>query len=296
MTINRRRAPSSEISSEKKLGGHQRERIYATLIGGERLGGTQKGDVKDKNGNLHSVKSGKKWQVFLYVYNRISKSNYLNILLPCQKAFPEDYEQYSEDRTKCIAFKEEYIKNHGRDAATHLSNDDVAKHMGANTYMESKNRLEKATISVCNALKDKDRLRNFLGEALFNNAEVSFLAIKDSTYKKDGLFKVFAKEDVLDILSAKLLPAVSTAGRVPEDYNIAGQKTLLRYKTTSGKLKNIVEIEIRNDSTSKYRLVRFNMYSKDTLFLLLDSQPRIPVKYLCKHVVAHGQATETLRI
>ena len=32
--------------------------------------------------------------------------------------------------------------------------------------------------------------------------------------------------------------------------------------------KNIVEIEIRNDSEIHYKQVRFNMYSKDALFLL----------------------------
>lgn len=292
MTINRRRAPSHEISSEKKLGGHQRERKYAALIGGEHLSGTQKGDVKDKQGKLHSVKSGRKWQVFLYRYDRISQSNHLNILLPCLEAFPKSHEKYFKDRTTCIALKEAYIKYRGRDAAIRLSNADVAKQLGANAYMESKDRLEKATASVCTELKDKDRLRDFLGEALFNNAEVSFLAIEDSTYKKDGLFKVFTKEDVLDILSDRLFPDVSTAGRVPIDYNVAGQKTLLCYKKPNGVQKNIVEIEIRNDSDVHYREVRFNMYSKDTLYLL----SHLTGKSLCKQVVAYGRAMETLLI
>jgi len=296
MTINRRRAPSREISKEKKLSGHLREQAYAALIGGEVLRGTGKGDVKDKNGNLHSVKSGKKWQVFLYGYSRICSSLHLNILRPSLDAFPEDANRYFKDRIKCITFKEEYIKNHGRNATIQLSNNDIAKHLGINTYVKSKNRLAKTTISICNALKDKDRLRNFLDEALFNNAEVEFLVIKDSTYKKDGLFKVFAREDVLDILSAKLFPSVSTAGRVPEDYNVAGQKTLLRYKRTIGQPKNIVEIEVRNDSHGHYRQIRFNMYSQDTLSLLLDRPQPLPVKYLGKYVVAYGQAIKTLRI
>ena len=60
------------------------------MIGGVVIKGIQKADIKDKNGKLHSVKSGKKWQVFLYAYNRIAASKYLNILLPCQDAFPED--------------------------------------------------------------------------------------------------------------------------------------------------------------------------------------------------------------
>ncbi len=290
MTINRRRAPSSKISSDKKLGGHQREGDYATLIGGKVVGGTIKGDVKDKNGNLHSVKSGKKWQVFLYGYTRICKSHYLNILRPCLDAFPEDYDQYVKDRTKCIAYKEEYVKNHGKDATRYLSNDIVTKYLGANTYVESKNRLALTTTSICNALKNKDYLRKFLNEALFNDGEVEFLAIKDDTYDKDGLFKVFAKEDVLDILSSKLFPSVSIAGRVPEDYNVAGQKTLLCYKKTPKQTKNIVEIEIRNDSGIHYRQVRFNMYSKDTLSLLTDSPIPLPIKYFHENVAVYGKA------
>lgn len=296
MTINRRRAPSSKISRDKKLSGHRREKDYATLIGGKVLGGTQKGDVKDKNGNIHSVKSGKKWQVFLYGYNRICNSRHLNILRPCLDAFPENYNQYVRDRTKCITFKEEYVKNYGKDATRHLSNDVVAKHLGANTYVESKNQLAKNTTPICNALKNKDRLRCFLGEALFNNTEVEYLAIKDDTYKKDGLFKVFAKEDVLDILSSGLLPSASIAGRVPEDYNVAGQKTLFCYKKTTIQKKNIVEIEIRNDSHIHYRQVRFNMYSKDTLTLLIDRPQPLPVKYFYENVVVYGKAIETFCI
>ena len=63
MTINRRRAPSSQISSEKKISGHSREYEFSELIEGSVISGTQKGDVK-KNNDLFSVKGGKKWQIF----------------------------------------------------------------------------------------------------------------------------------------------------------------------------------------------------------------------------------------
>lgn len=291
MTINRRRAPSSQISSDKKLSGHKQEEVYATLIGGKVLHGTQKGDVKDKNGKLHSVKSGKKWQVFLYGYNRISASLHLNILKTCLEAFPEDSKQYFIDRIKCISYKEDYIKIHGRELARNLSNEVLEKHLGANTYVESKRQLAKTINAICDVLKNRDQLRKFLEEALFNNTDVEFLAIKDGTYKKDEIFKVFAKKDVLDVLSAKLHPSISSAGRVPEDYNVAAQKTLLCYEK-NGRQKNIVEIEIRNDSDTHYRQVRFNMYSQDTLFLLLNSPQCLPVKSLNEHVVIHGKAIE----
>ena len=39
MKINRRRAPSTEISREKKLAGHKLENIVAELINGEVIKG-----------------------------------------------------------------------------------------------------------------------------------------------------------------------------------------------------------------------------------------------------------------
>jgi len=294
MTINRRRAPSSQISRDKKLGGHERENDFAGLIQAKTISGTQKGDVIDEKGNLFSVKSGKKWQVFLYGYDRISSSRHLKILQPCLEAFTKDPQQYFKDRIKCIEYKEAYVKAHGRAKAKQLPNDEVINFLGSNAYIEAKERLAKSTDSVRERLKDKNTLRQFLSEALFNNEEVSFLAIKDTTYKKDELFKVFAKEDVLDTLTDRLFSEVSRAGNVPEDYNVAAQKTLLCYLKPNGKSKNIVEIEIRNDSVEHYRQVRFNMYSKDALTLLLERPSPLPVKEPFNGVKVYGQAIKLL--
>jgi len=268
MTINRRRAPSSKISSEKKRKGHKNEDIFASLINGEVIKGTQKGDVKDRNEKLHSVKSGKKWQIFLYSYSRISQSLNLNILKYCQDSFPSDYQTYLSDREKCIAFKENYIKTNGRTAAKSLSNEEVSKNIGKNLYESSKYFLKDNTLKVCDTLKDKTKLRNFYNEALFNNDEVDYLTIKDNQNISDNLFLIFDKNDVLNILVESTFVSTSKAGNVPEDFNVDGQKVLICYKQASGKSKNIIEIEVRNESESKYRSIRFNMYSKDTLSLL----------------------------
>lgn len=296
MPINRRRAPSSQISREKKVSGHLRESDYATLIDGKTIKGTQKGDVIDKKGNLYSVKSGKKWQVFLYRYDRISVSRYLKILQPCLDAFTKNTNLYFEDRIKCIAFKEAYVKKYGRAQAKQLSNNEVKNALGANAYILSKEQLAQSTSAVRESLKDKAILRKFLGEALFNNEEVSFLVIKDSTYKKDEFFKVFAKQDILDIFSSKLFPEVSKAGNVPEDYNVAAQKILLCYLKANGISKNIVEIEIRNDSDKHYREVRFNMYSKDTLTLLLEMAEPLHTHETCSGVKLYGRAVKILEL
>jgi hypothetical protein len=138
-------------------------------------------------------------------------------------------------------------------------------------------------------------LREFLMEALFNNQEVDFLAIRDDTYIKDKKFRIFEREEVIEILSRRLEPSVSQAGKVPEDYNVASQKTLLCYKKENGKNKNIVEIEIRNDSSTHYRQVRFNMYSRDTLYLLLRELDKKPSMEINESVIAYGKALSKFR-
>ena len=268
MTINRRRAPSSKISSEKKRKGHKNEDIFASLINGEVIKGTQKGDVKDRNEKLHSVKSGKKWQIFLYSCSRISQSLNLNILRYSQESFPSNFKSYLRDREKCIAFKEKYIKTYGRTSAKALSNEEVSKNIGKNLYISSKYFLKDNNLRVCDTLKDKSKLKNFYNEAIFNNDEVDYLTIKDNQNESDNIFMIFDKNDVLNILVKSTFASISKAGHVPEDFNVDGQKVLICYKQASGKSKNIIEIEVRNESESKYRSIRFNMYSKDTLSLL----------------------------
>lgn len=288
MPINRRRAPSSKISSEKKKDGHKNEVIFASLIKGEVIKGTQKGDVKDSFNNSYSVKGGKKWQIFLYTRKRIKESIYLNILQPCIDSFPNDYEKYLKDRVTCISFKEKYILENGREAGKLLSNEKVIKKLGENVYFSSKILLNKNNIIISKKLLDKEVLKNFYNEALFNNNEVKFLTIKDNRIKDRNVFKIFTKDDVLNILTEKTFPQISKAGRVPEDLNIEGQKILLCYKKDNGIFKNIVEIEVRNESEDKYRLLRFNMYSKDALDLL----EKLPKKLINNSIITYGDAND----
>lgn len=289
MAINRRRAPGSDISREKKLGGHKNESVYASLIGGSTISGTGKGDVKDRAGLLHSVKSGKKWQGFLYRYDRIEKSKYLSELRSCLDAFTTDYDRYVGDRIKCIELKEFLVEEEGREAVSHMSNDVVKKKLGPNEYVKAKDRLAEATQRVCRKLQDKAFLTRFLAEALFNGPEVSYLAVKDGAY-----FRVFSRNDVLRVLADELSPANSRAGHVPEDYNVDGQKVLLRY-SKGDKDKNIVEIEIRNDSEQHYREVRFNMYSKDFLALMLGENAALESRKLRDGVILYGMAIDGLQ-
>jgi hypothetical protein len=84
------------------------------------------------------------------------------------------------------------------------------------------------------------------------------------------------------------MPSTSNAGLVPEDFNVAGQKTLLVYETRPDTTKNIVEIEIRNDSETHYRQVRFNMKSKDALVLLVGNLQEKSAKRETKKIKHYG--------
>jgi len=292
MTINRRRAPSSKISSEKKKLGHKNEEVFAKLINGSVKKGTRKGDVVDKLETLYSVKSGKKWQIFLYTLGRISQSLNLAILKPCLESFPENYELYETDRIACISYKEAYLKDYGKEATKKLLNKEVISTLKNNVYINAKYTLHKNTKIVSIILNDKNVLKKFYNEAIFNNDEVKFLIIKDTHYKKDGLFKVFTKDDVLKVLTESTHPSVSKAGKIPQDFNVDGQKILLCYEKTPGTSKNIVEIEVRNDSKIKYRLLRFNMYSKDVLHLLA----KLPNNKYNDEIQTFGDANEKFTI
>lgn len=268
MSINRRRAPKSEVSRKKKLDGHAGELEYAGLIGGNVVPGVGKGDVKDRQGLLHSLKSGKKWQLFLYNEERIKVSRSLGLLAPCLESFAWDKSDYFEHRRRCIAFKETKQRELGKAMAQKLTNAEVKKAIGRNVYVLSKERLACASSGVCEKLRDKKLLRRFLDEAIFNNGEVDFLVIRDTHLLGDKVFKIFPRDVVLDVFTAVLTPSVSIAGRVAIDYNMPGQKVLLRYDNQSNPV-NVIEIEVRNDE-KHYRLIRCNMMSKYALALLLN--------------------------
>jgi hypothetical protein len=289
MKINRRRAPSSAVSQKKKIDGHLNEKQVEKLIGGQVIEGSQKADLEGEIGKS-SIKSGKKWQILLYSYGTISNKKYLKILKPCLDAFTENYNDFTTDRTKCIYYKENYLKKHGKEKTKLLSNEEINKILGNNKYVDAKRSLAKATPDVSNKLKDKIYLKKFLSEAIFNLEEVSFLIIKDSTYKKDNSQNIFTKEYVLETLCSEITPAISKAGNAPQDYNVPGQKTLLRYMKDNGKTKNIAEIEVRTDSEEKYRYIRFNMYSRDVLYLLLGRNNNLSSKKIAENFIAYEDA------
>ena len=109
----------------------------------------------------------------------------------------------------------------------------------------------------------------------------------DSHYLKDGIFKIFSKDDVIEIFSKSSHLSPSGVGRVPEDFNVPGQKVNLNYRK-HGKDKNLCHFEMRVSSRSAYRKVLLNMHSQDALRLLMENLT--PVESNHPKVLLYGQA------
>ena len=289
-----RRGASSSISSGKKKAGHAAERDFADVINGSRISGTKKGDVIDSLNRQYSVKNAEKhFQIFLYNHSRLKQSTYLKTLTKCLDAFPADSQQYFEAREKCLNYKLNYLTKHGRSKAKQLTNHELAQNIGHNLYLDSKTKLSLATLWVVNKIQTSKSIENFLNEAIFNNNEVEFLAIRDIHVSRDRKFKVFHRDDVLRILASELQVSQSAAGRSPKDLNIAGQKILFRYQSSTARWKNLIEIEVRNDD-SHYREVRCNMKASDTLQILVSAFGSTGAKKINEDVMAFGIAANLL--
>lgn len=250
--IRKSRASSSDQARQYRQQGYDDALEFALLIGLKRdyqNNPQAKKDVIDASGDAHSVKGGvKKWQVFLYRASRFGKDDAFvvmngigKLLGECIESFPPNFNGYKQNK---IAAKE---------------------------------RLRKPMVELAEKLKDKGRLRAFLGKALFNGNEVNYLTVKH----KDA-FHVFLNTDVVQAFADNLEVCNSTArrsGEMPE------QKVLLRYKGL-----NLGELEMRNDSLVHYREVRFNMIKAKVMDLLLEKIP-VSNQYNDK-VFVHGSASK----
>ena len=125
----------------------------------------------------------------------------------------------------------------------------------------AKERLRIPMKQIAEKLQDKSRLRAFLNKSLFNGGEVNYLTIKH-----EEKFHVFLNKDVIDIFGNNLEVCNSraiTLNQKPE------QKVLLRYNGI-----NLGELEMRNESTTHYREIRFNMIKPKVMSLLFVNIPK----------------------
>ncbi len=111
---------------------------------------------------------------------------------------------------------------------------------------KAKRRLRPHMVALAEKLQDKHRLRAFIGKSIFNGGEVNYLTV----YEKKK-FHVFWGKEVERVMAESLEVANSKArqaGQFPD------QKVIFKFGGT-----NLAELEMRNDSPTHYREIRFNM-------------------------------------
>lgn len=228
---------SSAKASTKKIGGHKNESVFAELIGGELYEGlpTDKPDVVDVNGDNHSVKSGKFWQIFLYGRERfVSNTNFNEIgnlcplFINCLDALPDTYDEYVADK------------------------------------LVAKARLQPAMRALLGEMKKENILAQFLQKGLFDGDAVLYLTIsQDTEIDEQKAHHIFHRDDVISILSQLNIVNSKAVS--------AGQHNALKvlFKTT----KNVGEIEIRTDSKTHYRRMKWRFNGELIFDFLCENLP-----------------------
>ena len=232
---------TGDAARAKKISGHSNEAEFARLIGGELHAGlaTDKPDVIDKNGDAHSVKSGKFWQIFLYGRERfVANTNFNDIgnlcplFIDCLDTFPGTYEKYAAD-----------------------------KH-------SAKIKLQPAMRALLAEMQRPTVLSRFLQKGLFDGQAVLYLtvsrSIANSAHKHHHIFH---RDDAIEVLSKLTLE--NSRARTAEQYS--DLKVL--FKTT----KNVGEIEVRADSKMHYKQMKWR-FNGNLIFEFLHENLPAPKK------------------
>jgi len=138
-----------------------------------------------------------------------------------------------------------------------------------------KGKLQTSMYTLCEKLKEKRILAAFIDKSMFNSGEVDFLVIKENL-----IFHVFWGKEVVEILTNNFeVENSKSRGRNQFD----AQKVVFKVEG-----KTYGEIEMRNDSESHYREVKFWLDKKLT-FNLLKSQIKNS-KELKSYIVLYDKA------
>lgn len=200
----RRRAMTSDQARRVRQQGLDDALRFAHLIGLEHdyeNDPQAKKDVIDRNGDAHSVKSGKKkWQIFLYSRGRFEKDLQFrfmdgigDIILNCIDAFPPKHGDYTANK------------------------------------QPHKERLRPHMRALKEKLSDEGRLSAFFDKAMFNAGEVAYLTILH-----EELYHVFFREDVIEAFSASVQVVNSIARHIGQT---SEQKVVFKYGTTIGEIE-----------------------------------------------------------
>ena len=227
----KRRAMTTENARRVKLAGHEAEKEFADLIGGFIYPGSKKKDVVDKQGNIHSVKSGeKKWQIFLYSRNRFETSiGFLGapFFIACIDSFPGKWSNYTTNK---IRFKTRLQKPMRK-----LK--DFLSRKGSKFFLHSNKLI-------------------FLLEAIFHSSEVDYFTVKEGL-----IFHIFDAGEVIKTIDTSIILANSKAS---QEGQMDNQKVILKLIDSN---ITIGEIEMRNDSKVHYKQIKFWMDREKTLNL-----------------------------
>jgi len=190
----RKKASTSEQARGYRQAGHDNAGRFARALGMQayRNDDQAKKDVIDPSGDAHSVKSGARWQLFLYSRARFLADDGFQALngigglfIHCIDAFPPSYE--------------EYRRNPG-----------AAKERLKTPMRELKDRFQRKAL-----------LRAFLMKAIFNGGEVNYLSVWHEEH-----FHVFQNTDVVRVMG-DWLDVVNSKARSKAE--IDDQKVLFRY-------------------------------------------------------------------
>lgn len=141
----------------------------------------------------------------------------------------------------------------------------------------SKEKLRKHMRNLAEKLKEERRLKAFIEKSMFNGGEVNYLTVLDNK-----LFHVFWGKEVAKVMLKNLVVDNSKArrkGEYPE------QKVIFKYEGV-----NLAELEMRNDSETHYREIRFNMIKRKAMKLLYSKI--INKKNFSHEVILYGEATK----
>jgi len=251
----------SEQASSKKKSGHANEKHFAQLIGGVVLASTGKTDVIDQQHRTHSVKSGEWWQIFLYARSRLVTNTIFqdigdlaDLMIQCIDAFPEDFSDYEMDK------------------------------------QSAKYRLQEPMRLLKEEIEKPDIFPALLRKAIFNGDEVDYLSILPHEIKNTSLldqkhFHVFSQEDVVTLLSTHLEVRNSKARNYRQ---MDDQKVIFRFR------KNVGEIEIRTDSKTHYKYIKWRL-NAEAIFGILTSDLE-SVTLANQQISVYGSARHTFSI
>ena len=255
---------SSSQASEKKIAGHINEYDYAELIGGNVnvAGITRKKDVFDNLGMSHSVKSGKKWQMFLYSRTRLATNTILkgmgnlsNQLVACIDSLPSNRAMREENPIH---------------------------------YKES---LQKPMRELSQELQNTNILEAFFMKVFFEAGEVDFLAILPSNINQVNAhidqkeFHVFDASECVSIFCDGMVVCNS---KKRARNQMDDQKVIFRNSNIQ-----LGEIELRTDP-SNWGKMKMWLDSKKVLCFLQEriaetANPR-------PQIITYGKAIKKIRL